>query len=428
LRYFYPTDTLVTGPDIIFFWVARMIMSGLKFGPTFTGTTAPEKNIPFRDVYFTSIIRDEKGRKMSKSLGNSPEPLDLIEEYGADAVRFTILYLSPLGQDVFYSKEKNEIGRNFANKIWNAGRFLLLNKDQTGEAARQERINLDHQDLADRWIVSRYQSTLKDVSQGLAEFEVNRISKAIYDFLWHDFCDWYVEMIKSRLYGPEPVEVKQAVISRALDIFEGGLRLLHPLMPFVTEELWHHVRSREDAESIMRTALGTVDESLIDLRVEAEMAFVQNVIEAIRGIRGEMKIPPATGIDVILKSGSSGRSKTIGDYLGYLQRLARVRSLSVIDSGPRPPQSASAVVDGEELFIPLEGLIDVDVERTRIEKEIERISGIVAGTRKKLENSSFLERAPEEIIKKEKDKLESMTTTLRKLEGNLKGLVGTSHS
>jgi len=423
LRYFYPTSTLVTAPDIIFFWVARMIMSGLKFGPTFTGTSSPEKNIPFRDVYFTSIIRDEKGRKMSKSLGNSPEPLDLIEEYGADAVRFTILYLSPLGQDVFYSREKNDLGRNFANKIWNAGRFLLMNKDQIGEAPTQGGLNKDHMDLADRWIVSRYNSTVKDVVNGLDEFEVNKISKSIYGFLWHDFCDWYVEMVKSRLYGGEPEAVKQAVVSRAFDIFEGGLRLLHPLMPFVTEELWHNLRNRGPEESIMRAPLGVANESLIDLRVESEMSFVQQMIEAIRTIRGEMRLPPSTEIEVIMRKGSSQRSDGIHEYLGYLQRLARVRKLTVQESGPRPPQSASAIVEGEEIFIPLEGLIDPEVEKTRLSKEIERISGMLSGTRKKLENNGFLDRAPEEIVRKEREKMESLALTLEKLERNLKTLI-----
>ncbi len=163
-----------------------------------------EDNIPFRDVYFTSLVRDDKGRKMSKSLGNSPEPLDLIAEYGADAVRFTILYLAPLGQDILYSREKNEIGRNFANKIWNAGRFLLMNRDQIGESPKQGEFNLDSLDLADRWILSRLHSTLVELNAALEEYEINKISKTIYDFLWHDFCDWYLEMIKSRLYGDEP--------------------------------------------------------------------------------------------------------------------------------------------------------------------------------------------------------------------------------
>ncbi|MDH3253233.1 MAG: valine--tRNA ligase, partial [Ignavibacteria bacterium] len=233
LKYFYPTDTLVTAPEIIFFWVARMIMAGLKFGPGFTGSPDPEKNIPFRHVYFTSTVRDDKGRRMSKSLGNSPQPLDLIAEYGADAVRFTTLYIAPLGQDVIYGVEKNEIGRNFANKIWNAGRFLLLNRDQVGEAegtsetaGSSRHVNLDHLDLVDRWLLSRFHSTTADILDALDRFEVNKVAKTIYEFFWHDYCDWYLELIKSRLYGDEPLSVKKAVVSRAIGIFDGALRLL----------------------------------------------------------------------------------------------------------------------------------------------------------------------------------------------------------
>ncbi|MDH4068836.1 MAG: valine--tRNA ligase [Ignavibacteria bacterium] len=418
LRYFYPTSTLVTGPDIIFFWVARMVMSGLKFGPSFSGKDGVADNVPFRDVYFTSIIRDDEGRKMSKSLGNSPEPLDLIREYGADAVRFTILFLSPLGQDVHYAKEKNEIGRNFANKIWNAGRFLAMNKEQTGEAGDPT----DHLDLADRWILSRFHSTLREVRTGLDQFDVNRIARIIYDFLWHDFCDWYVEMVKSRLYGDDPVEVKQAVIRRSLDVFDGALRLLHPLMPFVTEELWQNIRVRKKGESIMVTQQVMPDPSLIDREVETEMAFVQKVIDAIRNIRGELSIPPGTWVEIILKENGSATGESLRKYSGYLERLARVRELRFTTDRNRPPQSASAIVDGEEIFVPLEGVIDLAVERGRIGKEIVRLQGLRAGIEKKLANERFLEKAPHDVVEKERTKLASLTATLEKLDINLRAL------
>lgn len=423
LKYFYPTDTLVTAPEIIFFWVARMVMAGLKFGPTFTGTSEPARNIPFRHVYFTSIVRDDKGRKMSKSLGNSPEPLDLIKEYGADAVRFTILYLAPLGQDIIYSVDKNEIGRNFANKIWNAGRFLLMNRDQIGEAPPgKSGFNLDYLDLADKWILSRFHSTTKEIVGGLEAFEINRVSKTIYDFFWHDYCDWYVEMIKSRLYGNEQVEVKQAVVSRALDIFDGALRLLHPLMPFVTEELWQNIRSRQTGETIMRAQIFPADDAMIDRQVEDEMGFVQHVIESVRNIRGEMSIAPSKEISLVMKLGPMRQASRLKEYEGYLQRLARVTSLSFISNGARPKLAASAVVEGEELFVPLEGLIDIEVEKARLKKEIDRISDLLNGIRTKLGNENFMAKAPQEVVDKEKEKRAAFESNLEKLQRSYNAL------
>jgi valyl-tRNA synthetase len=422
LKYFYPTDTLVTAPDIIFFWVARMIMAGLKFGPSFTGSNEPKDNIPFKDVYFTSLVRDEKGRKMSKSLGNSPEPLDLIKEYGADAVRFTILYLAPLGQDIYYSSEKNELGRNFANKIWNAGRFLLMNRDQHGEAPKKSNFNLDHLDLVDKWILSRFHSTTREIVASFEQYEINRVSKTIYDFFWHDYCDWYVEMIKSRLYGGEPVAVKQAVVSRALDIFDGALQLLHPLMPFVTEELWQNIRMRAAGETIMRAQIFQSDSKMIDKQVEDEMGFVQSVIESVRNIRGEMGIAPSKEISLVMKLTPARHADRLKQYEGYLQRLARVTSLTFLSDGTRPKLAASAVIQGEELFVPLAGLIDIEVEKARLKKELDRISGVLTGIRNKLNNESFVAKAPREVVEKEKEKQATFEMNLEKLQKSYEAL------
>jgi valyl-tRNA synthetase len=422
LKYFYPTSVLVTAPDIIFFWVARMIMAGLKFGPSFTGSKRIEDNIPFKDVYFTSLVRDDKGRKMSKSLGNSAEPLDLIAEYGADAVRFTILYLAPLGQDVLYSTEKNELGRNFANKIWNAGRFLLMNRDQHGEAQKQSDFNFDHLDLADRWILSRFHSTTQEVVTSLKDYEINKVSKTIYDFFWHDYCDWYVEMIKSRLYGNEPINVKQAIVSRALDIFDGALRLLHPVMPFVTEELWQSIRSRKADETIMRAQIFMPDIRTIDKQVEDEMGFVQSVIESVRNIRGEMGIAPSKEISLIMKLSPARQIERLRQYEGYMQRLARVTTLKFLSDGARPKLAASAVVQGEELFVPLEGLINVEVEKTRLRKEIDRLNGVLNEIRAKLNNESFVAKAPKEVVEREKEKQATFNMNLEKLQKSYEAL------
>ncbi len=416
LAYFYPTDTLVTAPEIIFFWVARMIMSGLYFGPSFTGSNDPKKNIPFKHVYFTSIVRDAKGRKMSKSLGNSPEPLDLIAEYGADAVRFTILYLAPLGQDIIYAKERNEIGRNFANKIWNAGRFLLMNRDQIGEADKKSEFNLDHLDLADRWILSRYHSTALEIQKAMDEFEINKVTKVIYDFFWHDYCDWYIEMVKSRLYGDEPADIKHAVVSRALDLYDAALRLLHPIMPFVTEELWQHIRQRAANETIMRSRMAEPDTSFVDKEVEDEMLFVQNVIESVRNIRGEMSIPPSKELSLIVKLSGMHKEERVQQYSGYLKRLARVAELTFLHDATRPKLAASAVAQGAELFVPLEGIIDIEVEKARLAKEIDRLSNLLKSVQAKLTNPKFVDNAPKDVVEKEKEKLNNFGETLEKLQ------------
>ncbi|MCC6254965.1 MAG: valine--tRNA ligase, partial [Ignavibacteriaceae bacterium] len=320
-KYYYPTNTLVTGPDIIFFWVARMIMAGMHF----------QKNIPFSDVYFTSIIRDVQGRKMSKSLGNSPDPLDVIKDYGADALRFTVIYLAPLGQDVMFSTDKCELGRNFANKIWNAGRFLLMNLSDRQAGAENIPLNKElskelfeknsHLDFADEWIYSRLNKTLQQLNKAMDEFEVNNAIKLIYSFIWNDFCDWYVEMIKNRLYADDE-EIKSAVLTRAISIFEDALKMLHPFMPFVTEELWQLIDERKDGESISTANYPTVNEKLIKDSADEEMDFVKDIITAIRNIRGEMNISPSKKVNAMIKSSSVKEHQ-----MEYIKKLAKVEEL-----------------------------------------------------------------------------------------------------
>ncbi len=416
LAYFYPTSTLVTAPDIIFFWVARMIMAGLEF----------KNDIPFRDVYFTSIIRDAKGRKMSKSLGNSPDPLDVIQEYGADALRFTIIYLAPLGQDVLYSNEKCEMGRNFANKIWNAGRFLLMNAQQSGSKAPTESdpSSITRElDLADRWILSRYHQTVRDMTQALDAFSLNESAKIIYDFLWHDLCDWYVELIKSRLYESADAVVKRAVLTRALWIYEQTLKLLHPFMPFLTEELWHALQQRAKGESIMIQAWPEYDDRWIDEQSTREMMFIQDVIGALRNIRGEMNIPPARTIDVVIKCSFVNKLHVLKSNEDYFRRLAKVTGLTAGPDVPKPSFAATAVVAGCEIFLPLKGIIDISIEKNRLEKEITRIQNLLRATTEKLQNKSFVDRAPAEIIAKENEKEQNFRHSLEKLTSNLAELL-----
>jgi len=409
LNYFYPTNTLVTGPDIIFFWVARMIMAGIEF----------RDDIPFTDVYYTSIIRDVEGRKMSKSLGNSPDPLDVIDEYGADALRFTILYLAPLGQDVFYSNEKCEIGRNFANKIWNAGRFLLMNKKQIDFTKDDEN---GFSDSVDDWIESRLHTTIKNLTEALERFHVNEATKVLYDFIWHDFCDWYLEMIKNRFYENEKPEVQKATLSRAFRIYETALRMLHPFMPFITEELWWGISERNDGESIMIAPWPTVDRKKIKPDAEKQIQSIQNIISAVRSIRGEMNVPPGKQTELHLKTESKSIQTQIEKYSAYLERLAKVSKITSGKTTKRPPYSASAIVDRTEIFVPLKDIIDIDIERKRINKEIERLQKAANSVENKLMNEQFLAKAPKEIVNKEKDKLESFHQTLEKHRETLKVL------
>ncbi len=402
-EYYYPTDLLVTGPDIIFFWVARMIMAGMEF----------MHEIPFKDVYFTSIIRDVQGRKMSKSLGNSPDPLDVIKEYGADALRFTINYIAPLGQDVLFSTGKTELGRNFANKIWNAGRFLLMNAQQieTDDALVDK-----HIDFIDDWITSRFQNAVKQFETALERFDITGAARVIYSYIWNDFCDWYIELSKVKFYSGNE-EVKSAALTRALVLFEELLKLAHPFMPFITEELWQLISERKDGESISVEEFPVFDDSKISQSAEEEMEFVQSIITAIRNIRGELSIPPSKKIDVLLKT---GRVKE--EHKVYIKSIAKVNELTVGEDLQKPSQSASAVVKDCDVFVPLRGVIDLDVERARIEKEINRLENALKGVEKKLSNEKFVNNAPEEIVEKERNKKENWEGQLTKLKKILEEL------
>ncbi|KUG25365.1 valyl-trna synthetase [hydrocarbon metagenome] len=399
-KYYYPTNLLVTAPDIIFFWVARMIMAGMHF----------MNDIPFKDVYFTSVIRDEKGRKMSKSLGNSPDPLEVIDQYGADALRFTINYLAPLGQDVLFSTDKCEIGRNFANKIWNAARFLLMNAQ---DIELDESLTDKHIDFSDKWIESRFNSTIKSYKAALDKFDINGAHKIIYGFIWNDYCDWYLEMSKNRIYSDDK-EIKSAVLTRSINLFAEMMKLLHPMMPYITEEIWQLLDERKGGESISTSKFPNEDESKIDKSAEEEIEFMQSVVTAIRNIRGEMNIPPSKQIDVYLKA-----DKITEVQKRYIQSLVRVENLTVAADLEKPKASASSVVKGCDIYIPLEGLIDLDVERQRLEKEINRLDGLLNTVTKKLSNEKFVNNAPADVVEKEKTKQHDWAELIEKLKNIL---------
>lgn len=396
--YYYPTDLLVTAPDIIFFWVARMIMAGMKF----------MNEIPFKDVYFTSIIRDVQGRKMSKSLGNSPDPLSVIDEYGSDALRFTINYIAPLGQDVLFSTEKTEIGRNFANKIWNAGRFLLMNAEQIN---LDQNLILEHNDFVDEWIESKFQNSLNQVNNALDKFEINNATKIIYSFVWSDFCDWYVELTKNRIYSSDNNELKSAVLTRAINLFENMLKLLHPFMPFITEELWNLTNKRKEGESISISQFPVYDQTKINKTSEAKMNFLQDVISGVRNIRGEMNIPPSKKVNVLLKT-----ENITEDQIGYIKTLGKVEELNFGIDITKPKGSASTILKECEIYIPLEGIIDLNVEKDRLTKEINRLEGALIGVNKKLSNEKFVNSAPKEVVEKEVTKKSDWESSLSKLK------------
>ncbi len=415
VNYFYPTDTLITAPDIIFFWVARMIMAGLEF----------RGNVPFKHVYFTSIIRDMQGRKMSKSLGNSPDPLDVIATYGADALRFTILYLAPIGQDVLYSNEKCEMGRNFANKIWNAGRFLLMNRDAIAAESPSDLAIVStapSDDLSDAWILSRFNATVRETTAALENLRVNEAAKMLYDFMWHDFCDWYVEFAKNRIAETSDSNLKRAVVNRAIRVYEETLKLLHPLMPFVTEEIWQHLGERKTGESIMKSQWPASDESLINAKADLEMEFLQSVISAVRTVRSEMNLPPTKEVDLVVNCSDEAKMGVLESNRPSLERMAKINSLTIGTNLPKPGFSASSVVQGQEVFVPLKGLIDIDIERGRLEKEVLRLEGQLKAVLSKLDNPNFAGKAPADVIQKEKDKQESFQQTIVKLKTSLEQL------
>ncbi|MEJ2634290.1 MAG: valine--tRNA ligase [Calditrichia bacterium] len=408
LRYFYPTDLLVTGPDIIFFWVARMVMSGLEF----------MQEIPFRDVYLNGIVRDQKGRKMSKSLGNGIDPVEIIDKFSADAMRFTLIMLSSEGQDINLAESHFEMGRNFSNKIWNAYRFLAMNLDEPEDNYLDYE---DHYQLADRWILSRLQKTIEAVGANLDNFRLNDSLSAVYHFFWHEFCDWYLELIKPRLVQDADAVERQTARSIAVHIMKTAMDLLHPYIPFISEEIYQRLCSGE-SKSIVVSAWPDAKKELISDKAEAEMTLTQNIISAVRNIRSEMNVPPSSKAELKFKLEDEAKTRLIMENSHYVKQLARVETIEQIPAGEKVRAAAVAVVENAEIFIPLAGLIDLEVEKNRLGKEIQRLEGQIAGLTKKLSNEQFLTRAPQEVVKQEKEKLDNFREKMEKLKANLNQL------
>lgn len=414
LKIFYPTDILVTAPDIIFFWVARMIMAGLEF----------MGDIPFRDVYYTGLIRDIKGRKMSKSLGNSPNPLDLVEKYGADALRFGIMLIAPQGQDILFSEERLEVGRNFMNKIWNAARFILMNIDDDGilePSFDPEKAELT---LADQWILIRLKKTIEKIGRNLKRFRFDEVARIIYDFVWSDFCDWYIEIIKDRLYKKSATE-KQLALKVAIFILKNILKIMHPYAPFITEEIYQHLKATAEPDLIvsswpmLKCKVGEPD-------TEEVFSIIQEMITALRTARSEMNIPPAAQLQLVVR-GDKGQLplRLIQDaaLVDYVKNLVKVTDIQIATAGEKPHPASTVIVHGTEFFIPLEGLIDIAAEKQRLEKEIARLQGLLKSIRSKLTNQNFLQKAPKDVVQKEQAKERMLRKQLQKLESNFQALV-----
>ncbi|MCX5773923.1 MAG: valine--tRNA ligase [Fusobacteria bacterium] len=403
LKRFYPTRTLVTGADILFFWVARMIMAGLY----------AMDEIPFSNVLLHGIVRDEQGRKMSKSLGNSPEPLDLIEKYGADAIRFSFLFNTSLGSDTFYSEKMIEMGANFANKLWNASKLVSMNTQ--GLTLQYSPQNFNKLGKIDQWIISRLHQVSREASENMDKFYLNDVAKGIYDFIWKDFCDWYLELSKVALYSGEVNGATKDRIKSVMHyVFSESLKLLHPLMPFITEKIFKTLNLT--IETVMLESYPKCDENYISEVAISEITLLQEAIRAIRNIRTEYQVQPGKKISAYIVANSS-KTAILTKYEADIIKLTNLELLSVQDGKAGIEEdSAFAVASGLEFYLPLSGLVDFDKERERLVREIEKMQKEIDAVSKKVNNPSFVSKANPEVVEKEKEKLAHYESEKAKLE------------
>jgi len=448
---FHPTNVLVTGFDIIFFWVARMIMMTLKF----------TEQVPFKKVYITGLVRDEHGQKMSKSKGNILDPIDLIDGislealtskrtadlmqpqlkqkierhtresfpngiagFGTDALRFTFYSLASTGRDIKFDLGRTEGFRNFCNKIWNAARYVLMNSEEKQLANSLDSKNLS---ISDRWIISRFERAIKQVDLAMESYRFDLASQQLYEFIWNEYCDWYVELSKPTLWdeekNPENARATRFVL---IFILEKTLRLLHPFMPFITEEVWQKIAPliSINGQSIMMESYPTYNRENIDEEAEEHIEWLKGVILSIRNIRGEMDISPAKSINILLRNGSLTDKERMEIHKPYLQKLAKLKDISWLEDGHEAPASATQRFDELEILVPLEGLIDVDAERSRLMKEINKLLSGLKAVETKLNNKKFVNNAPSSIVIKEREKKNQMSSTLESFETQLKNLEG----
>ena len=406
LKTFYPTSVLVTGFDILFFWVARMMMMGIHF----------MEEVPFKDVYVHALVRDEEGKKMSKSKGNVIDPLDVIDRYGTDAFRYTLAAFAAQGRDIKMSEKRVDGYRHFINKLWNAARFALMHLEQ-GYA----KVNDQDPSLPDQWILSRLGRVNAEVADALDAYRFNEAAGALYNFVWHEFCDWYLEAAKPALYDKQGLPAKCATRVVLWRVLHDTLILLHPFIPFVTEEIWHHLPGTNG--SIMKAAYpkksGDVAGTEQARQPEAEMEILMSVISGIRNVRGEMNIAPSLKLLVLVQSEDRQTREVIETHRDLVVNLARLKDLAVENAGQRPKSSATAVVKKASVFVDLEGIIDFARETRRLEKEINKLAAELTKVGRKLENDGFLSKAPADVIEKVRQKQEVLLEKQQKLQMNL---------
>lgn len=398
LKYYYPTAALITGYDIIFFWVARMIFSGLEH----------MDDIPFKHVLIHGLVRDSQGRKMSKSLGNGIDPIEVIDQYGADALRLCLVTGNAPGNDMRFYWEKVEASRNFGNKIWNASRFILMNMESTHIMEPKE----GKKELADLWIVSRLNKVTEEIQVNLEKFEFGIAVQKIHDFIWNEFCDWYIELAKQRLYSDD-MEAKESVLYTLTSVLSDALKLLHPFMPFITEEIWQHLP--HEGESIMTSAWPTKEEEKVNDAAESAMESIMEAIRNIRNIRAEMNVSPKQKSNLYILADEANR-QTLADNKNYFIKLAMADDVIIIDSKDEVPDNAVSLVSGEmQLFMPLNELVDIEKEIARLNDEKVKLEGELKRVEGKLSNERFVSKAPEAVVQAEKDKKEKYQSMMDKV-------------
>ncbi len=418
LKTYYPTSVLVTGFDIIFFWVARMAMMGIKF----------MKEVPFRDVYIHALVRDASGQKMSKSKGNVVDPLIMMEKYGTDAFRFTLAAFAAQGRDVRFSEERVEGYRHFVNKLWNASRFILSN---TVDMQIPQTIDAGNLDIGSKWILSRLAATADDINSALGDYRFNDAASNVYQFTWHELCDWYIEMAKPVLYGES--SDKEAVKACLLYLLDSTLRLLHPFMPYVTEEIWQTMMAGRDRQTGKAEAAGGKEgKSIVVARYplalpryeesEAEMAVVMEAVTGVRTIRGELNLSPSLELKVYIKTLTEKAGDILRRNLAYMAKLAKADIVEIGADVQKPKGASAAVRTFSEVYVPLEGLLNIEMEIDRLKKEEAKVEQSIVFLDKKLLNEDFLKRAPKDVVLKEQEKYEECLRRKERIQENMRKL------
>jgi valyl-tRNA synthetase len=403
LKTFYPTSVLITGFDILFFWVARMMMFGLRF----------MDEVPFKDVYIHALVRDEQGMKMSKSKGNVIDPLTVIENYGTDAFRFTLAAFAAQGRDVKMSEKRVEGYRHFVNKLWNASRFTLMHLSRKYELAAPELLT-----PPDRWILSRLARVTVTVADALDAYRFNEAANTLYQFVWHEFCDWYLEIIKPALYDASDQTKQNAAKSVLWHVLKNLLILLHPFMPFVTEEIWHKLPGTQG--SIMQADFPSdLKDQKPDSEAEAVMSLLIGIITGIRNIRGEMNIAPALKLKAVIRTENESTRQIVAENQAVICNMAKLDGLEITASGEKPASAATAVFEDITIFVHLEGIINTDKEIARLQKELGKLEKEMTGVSKKLNNHDFLNKAPEAVVTKVRDKHTALAEKYDRIQANL---------